>query len=59
MKKLFTRQLTTTEKKISVAREILTTIERVAEIGDKSTVTQLWDILANLSETQKYIPNEQ
>lgn len=59
MKKLFTRQLTTTEKKIQVAREILTTIERVAEIGDKSTVTQLWDILANLSETQKYIPNEQ
>ena len=59
MKKLFTRQLTTTEKKISVAREILTTIERVAEIGDKSTVTQLWDILANHSETQKYIPNEQ
>ena len=58
MKKLFTRQLTTTEKKISVAREILTTIERVAEIGDKSTVTQLWDILANLSESQKDIKNE-
>ena len=58
MKKLFTRQLTTTEKKIQVAREILTTIERVAEIGDKSTVTQLWDILANLSESQKDITNE-
>ena len=58
MKKLFTRQLTTTEKKVQVAREILTTIERVAEIGDSSTVSHLWGILANLSETQKDIPND-
>lgn len=53
MKNLFARQLTNTEKKVQVAREILTTIERVAEIGDKSTVSQLWDILSTLSETQK------
>ena len=55
MKKLFTRDLTQTEKQVQVAREILTTIERVSEIGDAKTVAELWDILANLSCSKKEI----
>ena len=53
MKKLFTRDLTQTEKQVQVARELLTTIERVAEIGDIKTVAELWGILSNISKQEQ------
>ena len=60
MKNPFVKALTPTDKAIQVARELLTTIERIAEIGDTVTASELWQTLEKFSCSQsKFIQNEQ
>jgi hypothetical protein len=58
MKNPFIKTLTPTEKAVQVARELLTTIERVAEIGDLNTSSELWGILSAFSNNQKTLNAE-
>jgi hypothetical protein len=54
MKNPFVKTLSPTDKAVQTARELLTTIERVAEIGDMITVASLWNVLVNLADNQNH-----
>jgi len=58
MKNPFVKTLSPTDKAVQVARELITTIERVAEIGDLDTTANLWEILSGFSVKQSKFTKE-